>query len=78
MCGSDDLASALRKVAQRIQDNEYVETCEDECGEMITRGIQDVNGNRVGKWSVENTSMETPDKPKQAYWLDHMGYWWRQ
>jgi len=63
MCGSDDLASALRKVAQRIQDNEYVETCEDELGECITRGIHDNNGNRVGEWNVldELTSMETPE-----------------
>jgi hypothetical protein len=61
---SVDLATA-----NRIEDNGYVETCEDEYGEMITRGIQDVNGNHVGSWSVwdESTSMTTPDKPLVAH-----------
>ena len=62
MSTSVDLATALRNVAKRIERNDYVETCEDDGGEIITRHIQDSNGNNVGKWSVwdELTSMETP------------------
>jgi len=63
MSTSEHVANALRAVAKRVENNEYVETCEDDMGELITRGIDDDNGNRVGEWSLcdEETSMETPE-----------------
>lgn len=62
MTYSTQVAGALRKVADRIESNQYVETCEDNGGELITRGIMDENGNTCGSWSVwdELTSMEKP------------------
>jgi hypothetical protein len=51
MQSSQDLVQALRGVAQRIQDAEYVEQCQQE-GDDIDRGISDINGNHIGEWSL--------------------------
>lgn len=63
MCTSADLADALRSVAKCVEHYGYVEYVKgDIVGELITRGIQDENGNTCGSWSVwdELTSMEKP------------------
>jgi hypothetical protein len=46
---SKHLADALRKIASRLEANEYVE---DQEVESLTRGVMDHNGNTVGEWGL--------------------------
>ena len=56
MSSSADLSAALKKVAKRIETSEYIEYRQRKfvnCGESITRGIVDENGNTVGNWEIK-------------------------
>ena len=44
---SFDVAEALRSIAERFVNNDYVEF-----GDEVVRGIHDENGNTVGEWKL--------------------------
>lgn len=44
---SSDVANALRKVADRLEQSQYLE---DEEIQSLIRGIMDRNGSTVGEW----------------------------
>ena len=44
---STDVATALRKVAERLEEKGYLE---DEEMNSLNRGIMDLNGRTVGEW----------------------------
>lgn len=46
---SADVATALRKVADRLEEKGYLE---DEEVSSLTRGIMDLNGRTVGEWGL--------------------------
>jgi hypothetical protein len=53
MLTTEHLVSALRGVANRMEDKGYLEDCEllDHPEKLpFVRGIQDYNGNSVGEW----------------------------
>lgn len=49
MQSSADVATALRKVAERLEEKGYLE---DEEVSSLTRGIMDHNGRTVGEWGL--------------------------
>lgn len=51
MQSSTDVATALRKVAERLEEKGYLE---DEEVSSLTRGIMDLNGRTVGEWGCAN------------------------
>jgi hypothetical protein len=52
MSSSKHLADVLKMAAVRIQDKDYLKYIEY-CDLTLTRGINDLNGNYVGEWSLE-------------------------
>lgn len=55
MSTSEDLSFALRQVAKRIRDKDYVKHIRDEGGSAsLTRGVVDENGNCVGAFGLTN------------------------
>jgi hypothetical protein len=49
MLTSYDVARALRKIAERLEDNQYLE--QDDM-EVMARGIMDDNGLTCGSWGI--------------------------